>query len=133
MNQLMEGMASLASVSAEVEASLTEVQKSLKEEQTREKEFQEVVGPRPSAILSELEKETQKYHEAHSMASESNLTLNKAMRLHVKNLQLLSKSLPELEEEIPKLADLDESVLQCLSNIRVVIQKVRIAAILFFL
>ena len=35
------------------------------------------MGPRPSPIVSELEKETQKYQEAHSMASESNLTLNK--------------------------------------------------------
>ena len=39
--------------------------------------LQEIVGPRPSHIISELEKETQKYQEAHSMASESNLTLNK--------------------------------------------------------
>ena len=77
MEQLQEGMASLASVSADVEASLTEIQKQLREEQTREKEFVEMVGPRKSSILSELEKETQKYHEAHSMASESNLTLNK--------------------------------------------------------
>ena len=72
-------MASLASVSADVEASLAEIQKMLREEQGREKEFQEMVGPRPSSILVELEKETQKYHEAHSMASESNLTLNKVI------------------------------------------------------
>ena len=82
MEQLHEGMASLASVSAEVEASLAEIQKMLREEQTREKEFQGIVGPRPSSLLVELEKETQKYHEAHSMASESNLTLNKVMSAH---------------------------------------------------
>ena len=125
VGQLQKGMASLASVSADVESSLAEVQKCLKEEQTKEKEFQEMVGPRASPILVELERETQKYHEAHSMASESNLTLNKAMRLHVKNLQLLNRSLPELEAEIPKLSDLDQSVLQCLGSIRNVIDKVK--------
>ena len=77
MDQLQEGMASLASVSADVEASLTEVQKLLSSEKEAEKECEEVVGPRQSSILAELEKETQKYHEAHSMASESNITLNK--------------------------------------------------------
>ncbi len=61
-------------------------------------------GPRPNRIILELEKETQKYHEAHSMASESNLTLNKAMRLHVKNLRLLSLTPDQLETEIPTLA-----------------------------
>jgi tyrosine-protein phosphatase non-receptor type 23 len=66
--------------------------------------WQEVFGPRPNRIILELEKETQKYHEAHSMASESNLTLNKAMRLHVKNLRLLSLTPDQLETEIPTLA-----------------------------
>ena len=57
-------------------------------------ELQEIVGPRPSPIISELEKETQKYQEAHSMASESNLTLNKvllAASLHNKSLGFLAK------------------------------------------
>ncbi len=52
--------------------------------------IQEIVGPRPSAIISELEKETQKYQEAHSMASESNLTLNKvllAASLHIQSFE----------------------------------------------
>ncbi len=77
VSQLEEGMTSLASVSADVEASLAEIQKLLREEQKQEREFQDIVGPRASSILVELERETQKYHEAHSMASESNLTLNK--------------------------------------------------------
>ncbi len=46
------------------------------------------------------------------------------MRLHVKNLQLLSKSVPELEEDIPKISDLEESVLDCLRNMRNVLKKV---------
>jgi tyrosine-protein phosphatase non-receptor type 23 len=97
-------MGRLASVSADVEASLAEVQSALQEERTKERDFQQIFGPRPNSIILELEKETQKYHEAHSMASESNLTLNKAMRLHVKNLRLLSLSPAQLEAEIPSLS-----------------------------
>ncbi len=40
MQQLEEGMGRLASVSAEVEASLAEVQAALKEERTRQQQFQ---------------------------------------------------------------------------------------------
>ena len=85
MGQLEECMTSLASVSADVEASLAEIQKLLREEQTQEREFQDIVGPRASSILLELERETQKYHEAHSMASESNLTLNKVLQRDTQN------------------------------------------------
>ena len=73
----------------------------LKEEERAEEEFCAVLGPRPKPIMSELERETQKYHAAHSMASESNLTLHEAMRLHVKNLKLLSQSVDDLKINIP--------------------------------
>lgn len=42
------------------------------------------------------------------MASESNITLHNAMRLHVDNLRLLSKPLDQLQKEIPSMADLDD-------------------------
>ncbi len=45
MQQLEEGMGRLASVSAEVEASLAEVQAALKEERTRQQQFQVKVIP----------------------------------------------------------------------------------------
>ena len=53
------------------------------------------------------------------------------MRLHVKNLQLLSKSVPELEEDIPKISDLEESVLDCLRNMRNVLKKVSLEKLKF--
>ena len=40
MSQLQEGMASLAGVSADVEASIIEIQKLLTEEKDKEKQFQ---------------------------------------------------------------------------------------------
>ncbi len=45
MQQLEEGMGRLASVSAEVEASLAEVQAALNEERTRQQQFQVKVIP----------------------------------------------------------------------------------------
>jgi hypothetical protein len=45
VQQLEEGMGRLASVSAEVEASLAEVQAALKEERTRQQQFQVKVTP----------------------------------------------------------------------------------------
>ena len=42
------------------------------------------------------------------MASESNSTLNSAMRMHIDNLKLLSLPLDQLQKEIPSLLDLDE-------------------------
>jgi hypothetical protein len=51
VQQLEEGMGRLASVSAEVEASLAEVQAALKEERTRQQQFQVKVIP---AFRSEI-------------------------------------------------------------------------------
>jgi hypothetical protein len=42
------------------------------------------------------------------MASESNLTLHNAIRMHMDSLTLLSKPLEELQREIPSMADLDD-------------------------
>ena len=51
MQQLEEGMGRLASVSAEVEASLAEVQAALKEERTRQQQFQVKVIPVVSSVF----------------------------------------------------------------------------------
>ena len=96
----------------------------LKEEERAEEEFCAVLGPRPKPIMSELERETQKYHAAHSMASESNLTLHEAMRLHVKNLKLLSQSVEDLKINIPSLTQLDDKTLNSLEDMRKIMQKV---------
>ena len=46
------------------------------------------------------------------------------MRLHVKNLQLLSKPLSEIEAQIPQVSSLDQSVLHSLTSIKEIISKV---------
>jgi hypothetical protein len=52
VQQLEEGMGRLASVSAEVEASLAEVQAALKEERTRQQQFQvKVIPPVVRALI----------------------------------------------------------------------------------
>ena len=122
--QLQQAMAKLAGVSADVEASLQEIQHMLKEEERAEEEFVKALGPRPRPIMSELERETQKYHAAHSMASESNLTLHEAMRLHVKNLKLLSQSVDGLKTTVPSLSSLDDSTLNSLEDMRKIMMKV---------
>ena len=122
--QLQQAMAKLAGVSADVEASLQEIQQMLKEEEREEEEFVSVLGPRPRPLMSELERETQKYHAAHSMASESNLTLHEAMRLHVKNLKMLSQSVDGLQTTVPSLSSLDDSTLSSLEDMRKIMMKV---------
>ncbi len=47
------------------------------------------------------------------------------MRLHVKNLKLLSKPLSEIEAQIPQVSSLDQSVLHSLTSIKEIISKVR--------
>ena len=124
VSQLQQAMAKLASVSADVEASLQEIQEMLKEEEQQEAEFTSLMGQRPRPIMSELERETQKYHAAHSMASESNLTLHTAMQLHVKNLKILSQSMDKLSSVLPSLDQLDQTTLASLEDMRKIMRKV---------
>lgn len=82
---------------------------------------QAVVGSRPKSIVAELERETRKYHEAHSIASESNLTLHKAMQLHVKNLKLLGSSMEEIQAKVPSLTGLEPATQASLDDMRAII------------
>ena len=77
-------------------------------EEEQQKEYETIVGKKSAPISDEIEREYNKYKEAHSMASESNATLHKAMQLHITNLRLLSKPLDDLQSEVPSMADLDE-------------------------
>ena len=80
-----------------------------------------MVGNRPKSIVAELERETRKYHEAHSIASESNLTLHKAMQLHVKNLKLLGSSMEEIQAKVPSLTGLEPATQSSLDDMRAII------------
>ena len=79
------------------------------------------MGRRPKSIVAELERETRKYHEAHSIASESNLTLHKAMQLHVKNLKLLGSSMEEIQSRVPSLTGLEPATQDSLDHMRAII------------
>ena len=69
--------------------------------------FPYIVGKNPKSLDQTLLDEMDRYKEAHKVASESNQTLHKAMRLHLTNLKTLNKPLSELQTDIPSTADLD--------------------------
>jgi tyrosine-protein phosphatase non-receptor type 23 len=80
----------------------------LQQEETKEMEYQNVMGKRPPSIVAtDLKREANKYQEAHAKASESNQTLHKAMTLHVSNLKVLSLPLDELQKHVPTVAVLN--------------------------
>jgi tyrosine-protein phosphatase non-receptor type 23 len=80
----------------------------LQQEETREAEYQDIMGKRPPSIVAtDLTREANKYREAHTKASESNQTLHKAMTLHISNLKVLSLPLDELQKHIPTVTVLD--------------------------
>lgn len=98
---LVSSMSSLADSCFEVESMLQEIKELLNEEEIREKKYQQTMGARPSGHFSELNREFQKYLEAHSKAGESNETLRKAMGLHVTNLKTLSQPLNDIQSQVP--------------------------------
>ena len=90
------------------------------------KEYEAIVGKRPTPISADLDREYNKYREAHTMASESNATLHKAMQLHMGNLKMLSKPLNELQREIPSMEDIDEDSESNITEVQTMTKKVRI-------
>merc|ERR1719334_1357157 len=58
------------------------------------------------------------------MASESNVTLHKAMQLHVANLKMLAKPIEELNLKVPSLNELDKQTQDSLEDMRKIIAKV---------
>ena len=74
-------MARIASISADVETSISEMREDLRNEEEEERQYQAIIGKRPSPLNSELELELKKYEDAHKMASESNLTLHNAIKV----------------------------------------------------
>lgn len=113
LDQLKGAMASIASVSSEVESSLREIGELLAEDRSKEEELAaalQVGGGegRQQNLVEEVERECKKYLEAHKMASDSNAILHSAIKLHLDNLAVLTLPLDELQTRIPSLADLDE-------------------------
>lgn len=94
-------MSQLAENCGDVELLLREIKQIFAEEEIHEKAYQKAMGQRPTVHLSELNREYQKYQEAHNKAGESNETLRKAMGLHVANLRTLSKPMAEIQALVP--------------------------------
>ena len=79
VGRLADAMKRIASVSADVEASLKEIKNMLEEEASEEAACEAIVGKRPAPLNTEIEVERQKLEEAHNMASDSNQALHKAI------------------------------------------------------
>lgn len=108
IQNLIDSMNKLADTYQDVEAMLQDVKELLQLEDTKEKEYQELMGKRPPSIVAtDLTREANKYHEAHAKASESNQTLHKAMTLHISNLRILSLPLPDLKKQIPAISTIN--------------------------
>lgn len=117
VKELVEMMSKLSDAYHEVESLLSEINQRLEKEEQAEAEYQSIMGKRPqSNVLTELRRETAKYQEAHSRASESNDALHKAMTSHVANLKILAQPLSKLQEVIPKIIlpdnNIDDEALQ---------------------
>ncbi|CAH0393687.1 unnamed protein product [Bemisia tabaci] len=125
IQNLISSMNSLAEVSAEVEAMLSETFELIQAEEVAEKEYQEVMGSRPPSIVAtDLTREANKYQEAHKKASESNETLHKAMTLHITNLKILMLPLNELTQQIPVLPALEPEEEKILNELQLLVNKV---------
>lgn len=110
---LISKMSALAEICVDVENSLAGIKELLCKEDLYEQDYQQTMGYRPSSHFVELNREFQKYHEAHNKAGESNDTLRKAMELHVNNLKTLSQPLSELQAAVPMCtADVNTANLQ---------------------
>lgn len=78
----------------------------IKEEETKEKDYQNIIGKRPpSNVITELFREVHKYQNAHTVAAETNQTLHDTLSKHVANLNILMKPFDEVLKYIPSLDD----------------------------
>ena len=119
---LINIMGKLSTTFNNVDKMLENIQELLKEEDDKEKQYQELMGKRPPSIVAtDLSRESSKYLEAHTKAMESNEVLQKAITVHVANLKLLELPLEELRKRIPSIQlphpKVDEKVLEKLKNI----------------
>ncbi|XP_020798026.1 tyrosine-protein phosphatase non-receptor type 23 [Drosophila serrata] len=125
ISDLVEAMSQLAEITADVETNLGEISHMLEAEAKAEREFQSASGVQrtPNAHITELTREFQKYSEAHARAGESNNTLRKAMSLHVNNLKILARPLPEIQQLMPKLSS-ELNTTEIFKDVKLIVNKV---------
>ncbi|XP_053603640.1 tyrosine-protein phosphatase non-receptor type 23 [Plodia interpunctella] len=123
---LVDSMNSLAETISGVEHMLAEIKALIQEDTKKEKEFQQVMGPRPpSLVQTEYTREYHKYQEAHARTTESNQVLHKAMTLHIANLRLLSQPLEALQAKIPSVENIEGLDRETMLEMRRVVGKAR--------
>ncbi|XP_017019523.1 tyrosine-protein phosphatase non-receptor type 23 [Drosophila kikkawai] len=125
ISDLVEAMSQLAEITADVETNLGEISQMLEAEAKAEQEFQSASGVQrtPNAHITELTREFQKYSEAHARAGESNNTLRNAMSLHVNNLKILARPLPEIQQLMPKLSS-ELNTTEIFRDVKLIVNKV---------
>ncbi|KAH8234823.1 hypothetical protein KR032_003741 [Drosophila birchii] len=125
ISDLVEAMSQLAEITADVETNLADISHMLEAESKAELEFQSASGVQrtPNAHITELTREYQKYSEAHARAGESNNTLRKAMSLHVNNLKILARPLPEIQQLMPKLSS-ELNTTEIFRDVKLIVNKV---------
>ncbi|XP_074593659.1 tyrosine-protein phosphatase non-receptor type protein myopic [Brevipalpus obovatus] len=98
----------LESLASEVSKSLEEISNLIKEEEEKEKRYQEKFGRRtPSLIMIELKKEFKKYQETHQRGLASNENLHQVLEKFSNDIRLLINcSTKDLENLLPPLSDI---------------------------
>ena len=117
-------MSKLAGMSADVQATLNEVEEAFDRDKETEKEYKAIVGKASKPMDPALSEELKRYREAHKIASESNQTLHKAIQVHVSNLKILSMPLAELQKAIPSMADLDPESEASIAEFQRIVNKI---------
>ncbi|BES89352.1 BRO1 [Nesidiocoris tenuis] len=122
---LMSAMGNLNEAYQSVDEMLKEIMELIKIEEVSEKEYQDVMGPRPPSIVAtDLTREANKYHEAHKKAAESNETLHRAMTQHIENLKALQQPLSEVQASLPTLDSLNLNDNPTLNEVIMLVNKV---------
>uniref|UniRef100_A0A3P9Q668 Tyrosine-protein phosphatase non-receptor type 23 n=1 Tax=Poecilia reticulata TaxID=8081 RepID=A0A3P9Q668_POERE len=131
VKSLIQSMQVLSGVFTDVESSLKEIRDVLEGDEAGERALQEMCGPTAAELhpaaqsqaLAEIQRDLEKYMEAHEKASFTNTELHRAMNLHISNLRLLGGPLESLREALPR-PQLSEEEMAGLQRMKRILGKV---------
>uniref|UniRef100_A0A3B3XM31 Tyrosine-protein phosphatase non-receptor type 23 n=1 Tax=Poecilia mexicana TaxID=48701 RepID=A0A3B3XM31_9TELE len=132
VKSLIQSMQVLSGVFTDVESSLKEIRDVLEGDEAGERTLQEMCGPTAAELhpaaqsqaLAEIQRDLEKYMEAHEKASFTNTELHRAMNLHISNLRLLGGPLESLREALPR-PQLSEEEMAGLQRMKRILGKVQ--------
>uniref|UniRef100_A0A3B5PP88 Tyrosine-protein phosphatase non-receptor type 23 n=1 Tax=Xiphophorus maculatus TaxID=8083 RepID=A0A3B5PP88_XIPMA len=132
VKSLIQSMQVLSGVFTDVESSLKEIRDVLEGDEAGERALQEMCGPTAAELhsaaqsqaLAEIQRDLEKYMEAHEKASFTNTELHRAMNLHISNLRLLGGPLESLRDALPK-PQLSEEEMAGLQRMKRILGKVQ--------